>query len=141
MNFWPKNYFSKNDPIRSNSMRKVDRAYSRRLKMLPWSWFRISIMNWKSKFIIFYVILIFASIHWPKSRSRKHFQASEMLAIDFPHRITSNRVIFRKIMIFRQNFRTRWPDSLTTIGGSKIKLSKLTPKTIRKCFPDLETVF
>ena len=25
--------------------------------------------------------------------------------------------------------------------GSKIELSKLTPKTIRKCFSDLETVF
>jgi hypothetical protein len=34
-----------------------------------------------------------------------------------------------------------WPDGLEGPRGSKIELSKFTPKTIRKCFPDLETVF
>ena len=43
--------------------------------------------------------MIFASIqntHFPESGSEKHFQASEMRAIDSPHKITPRKMILRQ---------------------------------------------
>ena len=59
-------------------MRGIDCEHSRTLKMLPWPWFEGNCV-FKAKMVIF---RIFKS----QSGSGKHFQGSEMHAIDSPHK-------------------------------------------------------
>jgi hypothetical protein len=42
------------------------------------------------------ILIIFASIQYPESESGKHFQCSEMCAIDFPHKVTPRGRFQRK---------------------------------------------
>ena len=79
---WQKNFFLKNDPITPNFMRGIDCAHSQTLKTLPWPWFRETLA--KNAIFDFF----------PESGSGKRFQGLGMRAIDSPHKIRGNRVIF-----------------------------------------------
>jgi hypothetical protein len=97
--YWSENmkildFSSKNRLFRLISRRKIDCAHSRSLKMLPWPWFReIRVCFFPLKISYF---RFNTHSYFPESRSRKHFQASGMRAIDFSHKIRGSGVIFCK---------------------------------------------
>ena len=57
---------------------------------------------------------------FPESRSRKHFHASRMRAIDSPHKIRGNKVIFRKKLFDDNSLQTALPLRILPRKKSKI---------------------
>jgi hypothetical protein len=79
------NYFSK-----GNFMWGIHYAHSRILKVLPWAWFREKLGFKIAKNEEFR----FKNPIFLESGSGKHFQGSEMRAIDSPHKIIHRGIIF-----------------------------------------------
>ena len=74
------------------------------------------------------IFFIFASVHYPESGSRKHFHASGVCTIDYPHQIIHIWVIFRKK--FRVQNSLKKSQKSTCLGHPVKSVSRRDSKSV-----------